>query len=1070
MTQSVGILAEAERRAPDNSSLELSLDAFIRTININKTLSHGIFLGAGASFSSGVPTANLCIWEWKREIFLTNNPGLKDQFSELSLKSVKDRIQDWLDRQGGYPTKDSPEEYQFYIERCFPISDSRRAYFQEHVRKAEPFIGYKLLCLMAEQGIFNTVFSTNFDGLVSRAAANFKITPIEVGMDSQERLHRNTNNNEILCISLHGDYRYDPIKNTADELKRQEALFAKKLIEFSKKNPLIVIGYSGRDDSIMETLTAAYSQEGSGSLFWCGREGKEIPANIKTLLETARSHGHNAHYVRTSGFDDTLERLALHCLENAPLSEANKLISAMNKQQDKPRSAFSPITGTPTSIIKSNAFELEVPSEILQCGLVSWPSEGRWNWLKDKIKGKSVVAAPFGDKVLFWGAADDAKSIFGDNTKLPVERSPISGKDLHRDEGVIISLIRQVLVKSLGSTASLHHDDNKEIWLSSVRSSFTHEGITYKCHDSVIVYVKNISGRMHVVLMPSVRIINNQGELAPSEISKIKKNELLSGQYNKQFNATINEWRQRLLPGSGAWMQYEYPAGSASPFIFRIRKSPLFAQIDSKESNVRAIPIDDKIRPLIKHKGIEIKEPQLLFSNSAANNTVRDAHPIRGIVSAKPFDYGLTTAGLMPKIKIGVICPHGESTKLSPKLQAIKNRHRPNDKERDYLMDYPGFDVAFGIPIDLPSYGDAGWQECLSPSSSDPTTASLEAAQSIIKSLDTMLAIQRPSVIIILIPSKWKNFRGFRSDVERFDLHDFVKAYAVQKGIATQFIEEDTFLNPSPCRVWWWLSLALYAKSMRTPWVLDGMDMDTAYVGLGFSIDHTAAKNQKVTLGCSHIYNHQGQGLQYRLTKLENPLIRGRNAFMSLEDARRQGEKIRELFFETRRRLPSRVVLHKNTPFLKDEQTGLLEGLSGVNQVEMVQVGIDHSLRYVSSFYSRNGIQEGLFPVNRGTAVRLDDFSALVWVHGSTRIMDDNKTYYQGKRRIPAPLKIKKFSGQSDLDALVREIMGLSKMDWNSFDLYTQLPATVQSSSQIARIGALLERFDNTSYDYRLFM
>jgi len=32
------------------------------------------------------------------------------------------------------------------------------------------------------------------------------------------------------------------------------------------------------------------------------------------------------------------------------------------------------------------------------------------------------------------------------------------------------------------------------------------------------------------------------------------------------------------------------------------------------------------------------------------------------------------------------------------------------------------------------------------------------------------------------------------------------------------------------------------------------------------------------------------------------------------------------------------------------------------------------------------------------------------------------------------------------------------------------MPATVQSSNQIARIGTLLERFGPASYDYRLFI
>ena len=66
----------------------LSMDAFVRSIGIRRTTPHAFFLGAGASVSSGVPSAEACIWEWKRELFLTNNPGLEEQFSESSLPSV----------------------------------------------------------------------------------------------------------------------------------------------------------------------------------------------------------------------------------------------------------------------------------------------------------------------------------------------------------------------------------------------------------------------------------------------------------------------------------------------------------------------------------------------------------------------------------------------------------------------------------------------------------------------------------------------------------------------------------------------------------------------------------------------------------------------------------------------------------------------------------------------------------------------------------------------------------------------------------------------------------------------
>jgi hypothetical protein len=84
-----------------------------------------------------MPSAQMCIWEWKRDIFLTNNIGLKTQFSELSLASVRQRIQRWLDRQGIYPVEGAPEEYSVHIESCYPIPESRRAYFSGKSQKRE---------------------------------------------------------------------------------------------------------------------------------------------------------------------------------------------------------------------------------------------------------------------------------------------------------------------------------------------------------------------------------------------------------------------------------------------------------------------------------------------------------------------------------------------------------------------------------------------------------------------------------------------------------------------------------------------------------------------------------------------------------------------------------------------------------------------------------------------------------------------------------------------------------------------------------------------------------------------
>jgi hypothetical protein len=186
-------------------STSLGADAFVRSIGINKATPHA--LGAGASITSGVPSAASCIWEWKRSIFLTNNPGLEAQFSELSLPSVRSKIQRWLDSQRKYPANNADDEYGFYIQECFPITDDRTAFFHDRVRLTSPHVGYRLLIKLTEAGLISTVWTPNFDGLVAKATANStRIVPIEIGIDCQERLPRKPRRSELLCISLHGDY------------------------------------------------------------------------------------------------------------------------------------------------------------------------------------------------------------------------------------------------------------------------------------------------------------------------------------------------------------------------------------------------------------------------------------------------------------------------------------------------------------------------------------------------------------------------------------------------------------------------------------------------------------------------------------------------------------------------------------------------------------------------------------------------------------------------------------------------------------------------------------------------
>ena len=1048
------------------AELYLSLDAFIRSVGISQT-PHTLFLGAGASVTSGMPSAQMCIWEWKRDIFLTNNIGLETQFSELSLASVRERIQRWLDRQGLYPAQGAPDEYGVYIEACYPIPESRRAYFQQKVRLAKPHTGYELLSVLAEHGLIRSVWTTNFDQLASRALANSNVAPIEIGIDSAHRILRPSKTGELAIVSLHGDYRYDRLKNTSEEVRDQESRLEAGLVEDLRNAPMIVCGYSGRDESIMDALSESLEQSGSGSIYWCVQDSTAVAKSVTDLIERARSQGRTAYLVVAQGFDDLMIRLALHCLGGSARAMATALIAKNSGGSDAPRAPFRIELKQPGTIIKSNAFEIDCPSEVLECELKQWPKEQAWRWVREQTADRNVVAVPFKGKIFALGTMDDLRECFENNIKEGPRRTPLPEGSLRIEDGAIASLMLEALTRSMVEATGAQ-SDRAVLWF---RSSGKHErldGTVYSAYPSVHLSLRPIENKLFLLFKPSVRVEDASGQSAPRLAANAIKMRVLGWQHNKEFNDAVNLWRTQLLGGNKPQRTYEYPA-NAGAFRFVIRRAPSFAEVASLQG-VKTAALEARFRPLIKQKGLQIPEPELVFSNRVGRGIAKDAHPVRGILRNRPFDFPLTNQEFGSEIRLGVVCPKGETQLAHSFLSNLARHIEPTSQEADYLPAYPGFRSAFGVDLVVADPGSHGWFVCPEPEGTDDRSKAIDVGRSINRAIETLQASYSPNVVFIFFPERWSSYRGFASESERFDVHDFVKASSVHKGIGTQFLDQSTLSDQLQCRVWWWLSLAFYVKALRTPWVLDDLDKDSAYVGIGMSYDPAQAHGKKVVMGCSHIYSSRGEGLQYRLSQVENPVFYGKNPFLSRDDARRVGEQIRELFFESRSAIPKRVVIHKRTRFTRDEQIGLKEGLSGVTEIEMLEIVIDDSLRYVaSSVDSRGMLHEDNYPVSRGTVVRVDDFSALVWVHGVTNAVG-NRRYYQGKRRIPAPLTVRRHCGQSEIKDLATEIIGLSKMNWNTFDLYTKLPATVQSSNEIARIGSLLGAFQPKSYDFRLFI
>ena len=396
----------------DNIS-KLQFDEFLRAIGISKNDTFSLLLGAGCSINSDIPSAEDCIWEWKRDIYKTNNPSVLGWIDNYKNKKSQTIIQNWLDNQGIYPEKNTKEEYSFYAYKCYPIDEHRRQYFEKICSGKTPSIGYKTIPILAKSGMLDSVWTTNLDDLIITACAGKGIQAIEISLDTVQRINQRTQNRkELPVIKLHGDFKYGELKNTEKELLNQDECFRRKLIDYIQDKHLIVIGYSGRDASLMDTLKEAYSKKGGGILYWCGY-GEYINAEVENLITIAKQNGRNAFYIPTNGFDSTLRKIAQIVVEeNNSLNK--ELIGLHLTNNDK--ETFTPFDLNPervNKVLKSNIFRIEFPDEVFvfDVNIQNKP----WKYVDEKVLERlDISAVPYNKQIWSFGQLDVIRTVFGE--------------------------------------------------------------------------------------------------------------------------------------------------------------------------------------------------------------------------------------------------------------------------------------------------------------------------------------------------------------------------------------------------------------------------------------------------------------------------------------------------------------------------------------------------------------------------------------------------------------------------------------------------------------------------------
>ena len=811
-------------------------------------------------------------------------------------------------------------------------------------------------------------------------------------------------------------------------------------------------------------LRQVYSERGAGKLFWCGY-GQEAPVSVKQLIEHANEHGRNAFYIPTAGFDSAMYSITRHCMsdDNSFISKVDELKRKLSVAIEPQSISFTLPEEPVNKVASTNAYPIVFPSQCYQFEVSYTPQEKPWDYCRQLYK-HDIMAVPYRGMIYAWAAKEAIEDSCSSRIKGSVELCPLP-RDFVAKNGTMQELLLKTITRIIAETHNLGYSKDK-IWDTKDVLKYQTGSRTLTAFSGVRVAIVFDSKRSYLTFAPSYMYADN-------ELSKEEKKQfadrfsasLNNHRPNPNTNAYIMRWVRKLL-GTDR-LTANYPIKSTSPFRFAIGARSALLGINY--GSLRNANINPELCKRIIFHGKEYRDPQLRFYNTASKSFAENFHPMLGLMNNAPVDYPLNSGVLRHSIVAGVICPVGHENTFSSFIAGMNQRSDAKHNV-DFLVSFPGFFQAFKTGLDLPNPTSNKWQGINSTNNPDVYSAAVEFGKAITRKID-QLSSQSVDAILIYIPKEYEVFTSYSRDSEKFDLHDYVKAYAAQRQVATQFVREKTIESELHCQIMWALSLALYVKSGRIPWTITGTQPDTAFAGIGYSVMRGENKNN-VVVGCSHIYSADGQGMKYRLSKIHDVQFdRKDNPYLSEDEAYRLGLTIKDLFHNSFSETPKRVVIHKRTPFRNEEIKGLVESLSsaGIKSIDLIEITYEDDLKCFALNSDHSNVDG--YPVHRGMCFSITENTMYLYTHGiAPSVRNPKFKYFQGGKTVPLPLKVVRHYGSSDMAQIATEILGLSKMNWNSFNLYSKLPCTIESSNEIARVGWLLSHCEGSLYDYRYFM
>jgi hypothetical protein len=494
-----------------------------------------------------------------------------------------------------------------------------------------------------------------------------------------------------------------------------------------------------------------------------------------------------------------------------------------------------------------------------------------------------------------------------------------------------------------------------------------------------------------------------------------------------------------------------------------------------------------------------IEEPKLQFRDGFL-----DEEPKRALMRAGPF--GSNYHSGIKTIRLGLVGLPEEISGAKRWLDRMHSLLLENETNALRFREFPGVERAFRCRFELPdhfirSLNKARYDRILAARSHDRFEQLLEFYSD---SISSLFADQRPECVLVCFPEELATLRvsnrtltykerlvlerlqqEFESeqmslfepteDDKRLaaellpqadellfrNFHRALKAKCMmlQNSIPLQVIRQHTYdsseAKQSDATRAWNLGVAVYYKAGNLPWRPSGLPPGTCYVGVSFH--HLKRRSGDIVYASvAQAFSNELEPFALKGAAIPRDQTREKQPYLTeAQSAALMSDIVTEYKRRTGSVPPSNVVVHKTSRYQKEEEDGFRKGLlSKVPACDLVWI------RPTGFRLLRRGMREP----DRGTLCRLGGGKNYIFTTGFVPRWDQ----YPGPH-IPAPLEIG-VSDQSKLLDRSREVLILTKMNWNSADGIGRHPITIAFAR---RVGSMMTEIDENCIPnplYRFYM